>query len=139
MAILSRGCKPDNFEPSNSIKFSLTNLRGNHSKENSRKLYVFLLVLFTSFTCLSVLLPFNLSVTFFIIIQVFDSILSNIDEVLLVNLYTNMFAFEEFNVHHKDWLTFSGGSDSLDELYYSLSQITLLKWLTFLLGSLTLS
>ena len=139
MAILSRGCKPDIFEPSNSIKFSLTNLRGNHSKENSRKLYVFLLVLFTSFTCLSVLLPFNLSVTFFIIIQVFDSISSNIDEVLLVNLYTNMFAFEEFNVHHKDWLTFSGGSDSLDELYYSLSQITLLKWLTFLLGSLTLS
>ena len=28
MAILSRGCKPDNFEPHNSIKFSFTNIRG---------------------------------------------------------------------------------------------------------------
>ena len=27
MAILSKGCKPDNFEPHNSLKLSLTNIR----------------------------------------------------------------------------------------------------------------
>ena len=28
MAILSKGCKSDNFEPHNSLKFSFTNIRG---------------------------------------------------------------------------------------------------------------
>ena len=28
MAILSNGCKPDNFEPHNSLKFSFTNIWG---------------------------------------------------------------------------------------------------------------
>ena len=28
MAILSKGCKPDNFEPLNSLKLSFTNIRG---------------------------------------------------------------------------------------------------------------
>ena len=28
MAILSKGCKPNNFEPHNSLKFSFTNIRG---------------------------------------------------------------------------------------------------------------
>ena len=28
MTILSKGCKPDNFEPHNSLKFSVTNIRG---------------------------------------------------------------------------------------------------------------
>ena len=28
MAILSKGCKPDNFEPHNSLKLSFTNIRG---------------------------------------------------------------------------------------------------------------
>ena len=28
MAILSKGCKPDNFEPHNSLKLSITNIRG---------------------------------------------------------------------------------------------------------------
>ena len=28
MAILSKGCKPDNFEPHNSLKFGFTNIRG---------------------------------------------------------------------------------------------------------------
>ena len=27
MAILSKGCNPDNFEPQNSLKFSFTNIR----------------------------------------------------------------------------------------------------------------
>ena len=40
----------------------------------------------------------------------FDSISSNIDEVLLINY-----------VHHKDWLTYSGGTDRPGELCYSFS------------------
>ena len=31
MAILSKGCKPDKFEPHNSQKLSFTNIRGFHS------------------------------------------------------------------------------------------------------------
>ena len=32
MAILSKGCKPDNFEPHNSLKLSFTNIRALRSK-----------------------------------------------------------------------------------------------------------
>ena len=31
MSRLSKGCKPDNFEPHNSVKRSSTNIRGLHS------------------------------------------------------------------------------------------------------------
>ena len=31
MAILSKGCKPDNFEPCNSLKLSFTSIYGLHS------------------------------------------------------------------------------------------------------------
>ena len=37
---------------------------------------------------------------------VFDSISSNID----------VFVFGDFNIHHKDWLTYSGGTDRPGEL-----------------------
>ena len=43
--------------------------------------------------------------------MVFDFILSNIDEVLLINLSANVFVFRDFNVHHNDWLTYSGETD----------------------------
>ena len=36
--------------------------------------------------------------------MIFDSISSNIDEFLLINLSANVFVFGDFNVHHKDWL-----------------------------------
>ena len=49
---------------------------------------------------------------------VFDSISSNIDEVLSMNPSANMFVFGDFNVHHKDWLTYSGGTDRPGELCY---------------------
>ena len=32
-----------------------------------------------------------------------------------------MFVFGDFNVHHKDWLTYSGGTDRSDELCYNFS------------------
>ena len=51
---------------------------------------------------------------------VFDSNLSNIDEVLSINP-SNVFVFGDFNIHHKDWLTFSGGTDKPCELCYNFS------------------
>ena len=52
---------------------------------------------------------------------VFDSISSNIDEVLSINPSANIFVFGDFNVHHKDWLTYSGGTDRPGELCYNFS------------------
>ena len=51
---------------------------------------------------------------------VFDSISSNIDEVLSINSST-VFVFGDFNVHHKDWLTYSSGTDRPGELCYNFS------------------
>ena len=42
---------------------------------------------------------------------VFVSISSNIDEVLSINPSAKVFVFEDFYVHHKDWLTYSGGTE----------------------------
>ena len=50
---------------------------------------------------------------------VFDSISSNIDEVLSINPAANVFG--DFNVHHIDWLTYSGGTDRLGEFCYNYS------------------
>ena len=85
---------------------------------------------------LSVLLLFLLSITFFVFVHGFYYIWSNIDEILLINPSANMFVFGDFNVHHKDWLTYYGGTDWPGELSVMifLSQMTLLRWLTFLLG-----
>ena len=47
---------------------------------------------------------------------VFDSISSNIDEVLSINPSANVFVFGDFNVHYKDWLSYSGGTDRPGEL-----------------------
>ena len=52
---------------------------------------------------------------------VFDSISSNIDDVLSINPSANVFVFGDFNVHHKDWLTYSGGTDRPGELCYNFS------------------
>ena len=54
---------------------------------------------------------------------VFDSILSNIDEVLSISPSANFFVFGDFNVHHKDWLTYSGGTDRPGELCYNLCEL----------------
>ena len=52
---------------------------------------------------------------------VFDSISSNIDQVLSINPSANVFVFGDFNVHPKDWLTCSGGTDRLGEVCYNFS------------------
>ena len=186
MDILSKGCKPDNFESHNSLKLSFTNIRGLRSNfldcesflesnfldilalcetilddsidsgNSSVKGYL-LLIQKDSTTCMHGLavyvkerLPFardlslensadsylcfrlallhSVSYFFFIyrlpsssICTVFDSISSNIDEVLSINPSANVFVFGDFNVHNKDWLTYSNGTDRSGDLYYNFS------------------
>ena len=50
---------------------------------------------------------------------VFDFISSNIDEILSINLSTNVLVFGDFNVRHKDWLTYSGRTDKPGKLCYN--------------------
>ena len=52
---------------------------------------------------------------------VFDSISFNINEVLSLNPSANVFVFGDFNVHHKDWLAYSGGTDRSGEPSYNFS------------------
>ena len=53
--------------------------------------------------------------------MVFDSISSNMDEVLSINPSANVFVFGDFNIHHKDWLICSGGTDRSGEPCYNFS------------------
>ena len=73
-------------------------------------------------------LYFSMSYFFFLyqspssaLCTVFDSVSSNIDKILLVNPSANVFVFGDFNIHHKDWLTYSGGTDQPGELSYNFS------------------
>ena len=52
---------------------------------------------------------------------VFDYVSSNLDEVLSINPSANVFVFRDYNVHHKDWLTYSSGTDQPGELCYNFS------------------
>ena len=52
---------------------------------------------------------------------VFNSISSNTDEGLSINPSANVFVFGDFNVHHKDWLTYSSETDRPGELCYNFS------------------
>ena len=81
-----------------------------------------------SYLCFRLALLHSVSYFFFLyrsppssLCTVFDSISSNIDEVLSINPSANVFVFGDFNVHHKDWLTHSGGTDRPGELYYNFS------------------
>ena len=86
----------------------------------ARKLCRFLLMFFTNFT--------SLSYFFFLyrspsssLCMVSDSVLSNIDGVLLINTSANVFAFGHFNSYHKNWVTYSSGTDTPGELCYNFS------------------
>ena len=70
-------------------------------------------------------LPFawDLSYIFFSLYQspsslctVFYAVSSNIDEVFSINPSADVFVFGYFNVHHKDWLTYSGRTYRADDL-----------------------
>ena len=99
-----------------------------------------------SYLCFRLALLHSVSYFFFLyrspssaLCTVFDSISSNIDEVLLMNLPANVFVFGDFNVHHKDWLTYSGGTDRSGELCYncSISVVIVLIALTQMVNFLT--
>ena len=51
---------------------------------------------------------------------VVDSISSNTDVVLSINSSANVFG--DFNIHHKDWFTYSGGTDISGELCYNFKR-----------------
>ena len=79
-----------------------------------------------SYLCFRLALLHSVSYFFFLyrspssaLCTVFDSISSNIDEVLSINPSANIFVFGDFNVHQKDWLTYSGGTDRPGELCYN--------------------
>ena len=52
--------------------------------------------------------------------KVFDSTSSNIDEVPSINP-SAVFVVGDSNVHHNNWLTYSGGTDQLGKLCYNFS------------------
>ena len=71
-----------------------------------------------SYLCFRLALLHSVSYFFFLyqspslsLCTVFDYISSNIDEVLSINPSANIFIFGDFNIHHKDWLTYFGGTD----------------------------
>ena len=81
-----------------------------------------------SYLCFTLALLLPVSYFFFLyrspssaLCMVFDSISSNIDEVLSINPSANFCVFGDFKVNHKDWLTYSGGTDPPSKLCYNFS------------------
>ena len=82
----------------------------------------------SSYLCFRLALPHTVSYFFFLyrspsslLCTTFDSISSNIDEVLSMNPSANVFVFGDFDIYHKDYLTYSSGIDRPGELYYNFS------------------
>ena len=81
-----------------------------------------------SYLCFPLALLHSVSYFFFLyqspcssFCTVFDSIPSNIDEVFSINPSANVFVFRACNIRHKNWLTYSGGTDRPGELCYNFS------------------
>ena len=77
-----------------------------------------------SYFCFRLALLHSVSYFFFryqlpLLCTLFDSILSIIDEVFSINPSANVFVF--WDVHHKDRLTYFGGTDRPSELCYNFS------------------
>ena len=75
-----------------------------------------------SYLCFQMALLHSVSYFFFLyqspsssLCTVFDSISSDIAEILSINPAA-VFVFGDFNVHHKDWLSYSGRTDQPGEL-----------------------
>ena len=184
--MLSKACKPDNFESHNPVKLSFTNIRGLRSnfvdcdsflesnspdvlalcetnlddsidsgnfsvrgylpmiqKESSTHMHGLTVYVkeglpfaqdlslensADSYLCFRLALLHSVSYFFFLyrsplssLCTVFDSISSKIDELLSINPSVNVFVSRDFNVHHKDWLTYSAGTDRPGELCYNFS------------------
>ena len=87
-----------------------------------------------SYFCFQLALLQSVSYSFFLyqssswsLCTVFDSISSNKDEVLSINPSANVFISGDFNVYHKDWLTYSGVEliDLANSIIILISQTTL--------------
>ena len=89
---------------------------------------------YTSFSILLLFLPSHSSSLF----TVSDAISSNMDEDPSINPSANVIVFENFSVYHKGWISYSGGTNRPGKIIF-LSQTTLLRWLVFLLRSLTVT
>ena len=81
-----------------------------------------------SYVCFRLALLHSVSYFFFLyrspftsLCTVFDAVSSNIDVVLSINPPGNVFACGDFNIHQKDWLTYSGGTGSPGELCCNFS------------------
>ena len=103
-----------------------------HSIYLEKTLWIVMYVL-TGFNPFSVLLLFFHHSSSLASCMVFDAISSNIYDVLLINPSTYVFVIGELI------LTCSSGTVRPGELCYNFSQVTLLRWLTFLLGFLTVT
>ena len=191
--ILSKGCKPDNFESHSSLKPGFTNIWGLHSNfvecefflqsssldihalcetnlddstdsgnfsmrgylsliQNdsithawsyslcekrpsiiSRKLQILMYSHLSGlqfdwlYFCLSyspLLYPSPSSLC-----MAFDSVSSNLEGLLLIIQSANVFFFGDFNVHPKDWLTYSGRTDIPGKLCYNFSMLNDLTYM----------
>ena len=76
-----------------------------------------------SYLCFRLALLHSMSYFFFLyrspsLCTVIDSISSNIDEIFSINPSANVFVF---NIHHKDCLTYSGGTDQPSKLCCNFS------------------
>ena len=185
MAILSKVCKPDNFESHNYVNLSFMNIWGHYSnfvdcesffelnspailalcetnlhdsidsgnfsvrgylplirKDSSTHVHGLAVYLKDglsfawdlslensaySYLCFRLALLHSVSYFFFLYrsplspCMFFDFISSNIDEILSINPSGNLFVFGDFDVHHKDWPTYSGGTDWSVEFCYMFS------------------
>ena len=185
MVILSKGCKPDNFNFDKSLKLNSANIQGRRSNfvecefflklswhccsmwdklgwlkwfwqffckgigylpliwKDSYFSYAWSCSLcergtsfctglisrkLCGFLCFQLALLHSVSYFFFLywslsllLCLVFDSISSNVDEILFINPSANVFVFGDLNVHHKDWLTYSGGTERPGKLFYNFS------------------
>ena len=96
-----------------------------------------------SYLCFQLPLLHSVSYYFFLcrssslsLCMAFDSISSNIVEVLSINPSANVFVFGDFNVHQEDWLTYSSGTNQPGEFCYNFSiSNDLTQMVNFLLGS----
>ena len=81
-----------------------------------------------SYLYLQLALPHFVSYFFFLhqsmplsLWTIFNTILSKIYKVLSIKLSANVFVIGDLNIHHKDWLTYSWGTDRPSELYFNFS------------------
>ena len=90
----------------------------NLSLENSAILaYVFSWLYFTVVSHFF----FRYQTAFLSLCMFFDSISSNVDQLLLINPSANVFVFGDFTIHHKDWVIYSRRTDTPGKLCYNFS------------------